>query len=40
MKYRNKLFTFIDYEGVPWNNNNAEHAIRQFIYYREGLLAD
>ena len=36
MKYRNKLFTFIDYEGVPWNNNNAEHAIRQFIYYREG----
>jgi hypothetical protein len=20
---------------VPWNNNNAENAIRQFAYYRE-----
>jgi len=34
VKYRNrlernrtKLFTFLDYDGVPWNNNNAEHAI-------------
>ena len=27
-KYRDKLFTFIDYDGVPWNNNNAEHAIK------------
>ena len=35
MKYRNKLFTFIDYDGVPWNNNNAENAIRRFTYYRE-----
>jgi hypothetical protein len=27
---RNKdnLFTFLDYDGVPWNNNNAEHAVR------------
>ena len=23
------------YDGVPWNNNNAEHAIKQFAYYRE-----
>jgi hypothetical protein len=36
MKYRNKLFTFIDHDGVPWNNNNAENAIRQFVFYREG----
>ena len=25
-KNRNKLFTFLNYDGVPWNNNNAEHA--------------
>jgi hypothetical protein len=35
LKNRNKLFTFINYDGVPWNNNNAEHAIKQFAYYRE-----
>ena len=23
-----KLFTFLDYDNVPWNNNNAEHAIK------------
>jgi len=34
---RNKgsLFTFLDYDGVPWNNNNAEHAIKRFAHYRE-----
>src|SRR3954451_24558720 len=21
-KYRDRLFTFLDYDGVPWNNNN------------------
>jgi hypothetical protein len=35
VKYQEKLFTFIRYDGVPWNNNNAENAIRQFAYYRE-----
>jgi hypothetical protein len=34
-KYRDKLFTFIDRDGVPWNNNNAENAIKRFAYYRE-----
>jgi predicted RecB family nuclease len=29
-----KLFTFLDYDGVPWNNNNAEHAIKGFAKYR------
>ena len=29
-----KLFTFLDYDGVPWNNNNAEHAINWFAKYR------
>ena len=27
-KYHGKLFTFIDYDGIPWNNNNAEHTIK------------
>ena len=43
LKNRDKLFTFIKYDGVPWNNNNAEHAIKQFAYYREhttGMLEE
>jgi predicted RecB family nuclease len=36
LKNRDKLFTFIQYDGVPWNNNNAENAIKHFAYYREG----
>src|SRR5262249_14736692 len=34
-KYRGKLFAFLDHDGVPWNNNNAEHAIKCFAKYRE-----
>jgi uncharacterized protein YprB with RNaseH-like and TPR domain len=34
LKNRDRLFTFLDHDGVPWNNNNAEHAIKQFAYYR------
>ena len=30
----NKLFTFLDYDNVPWNNNNAEHAIKPFAKLR------
>ena len=33
-KYQAKLFTFLDHDGVPWNNNNAEHAIHCFARYR------
>lgn len=29
-----KIFTFLDHDGVPWNNNNAEHAIKRFAKYR------
>jgi predicted RecB family nuclease len=36
LKSRDKLFTFLRYDSVPWNNNNAENAIKQFAYYREG----
>jgi hypothetical protein len=27
-KYGERLFTFLDYGGVPWNNNNAENALK------------
>jgi hypothetical protein len=39
MKYRHKLFTFLNHDGIPWNNNNAEFAIKQFAYYRERVGA-
>ena len=34
---RNTLFTFLDYDGVPWNNNNAEHAIKAFARLRRTI---
>jgi hypothetical protein len=33
-KAREKLFTFLDRDGVSWNNNNAEHAIKAFVRLR------
>jgi len=36
-KNRNALFTFLRYDGVPWNNNNAEHAIKAFARLRDVL---
>jgi hypothetical protein len=33
-KNREKLFTFLDYDGVPWNNSNAEYAVRFFAKHR------
>jgi transposase len=33
-KNRNTMFTFLDLDGVPWNNNNAEHAIKAFATLR------
>jgi predicted RecB family nuclease len=42
-KYQDKLFTFMKYDGVPWNNNNAENAIKQFVYFREhtdGIMSE
>jgi predicted RecB family nuclease len=29
-----KLFTFLDHDNVPWNNNPAEHAVKAFAAYR------
>jgi predicted RecB family nuclease len=34
-KNRDKLFTFLEYDGVPWNNNNAEHAMKAFARLRD-----
>ena len=33
-RYRDRLLTFLDYDDVPWNNNNAEHAVRAFTRLR------
>lgn len=27
-RYGDRLFTFLDYDGVPWNNNTAENALK------------
>jgi hypothetical protein len=39
LKYQDKLVIFLDYDGIPWNNNNAENAIKQFAYFRENRTA-
>jgi hypothetical protein len=36
-KNRDRLFTFLRHDGVPWNNNNAEHAIKAFAELRGGI---
>ena len=33
-KNRDTLFTFLKYDSVPWNNNNAEHAVKAFAMLR------
>jgi predicted RecB family nuclease len=39
VKNREKLFTFLDCDGVPWNNNNAEHAVRAFTRLRNTMAS-
>jgi hypothetical protein len=36
-KNSDTLFTFLDQDGVPWNNNNAEHAIKAFARLRRTI---
>ena len=36
-KNQDTLFTFLKYDGVPWNNNNAEHAIKAFAMLRHAI---
>jgi len=35
IRCQDKLFTFLDHDGIPWNNNNAENAVKAFATYRE-----
>jgi hypothetical protein len=28
------MFIFLDFDNVPWNNNNAEHAVKAFVSLR------
>ena len=39
-KAREKLFTFLDHDGVSWNNNNAEHAIKAFARLRHVIKSN
>jgi hypothetical protein len=34
-KYQDQLFTFLERDGVSWNNTNAEHFIKPFARYRQ-----
>jgi Transposase IS66 family/RNase_H superfamily len=34
-RHRERLFEFLSHDGIPWNNNNVENAIKPFAKYRE-----
>ena len=34
-RYRESLFRFLDEDGIPWNNNTGERAIRQLAVQRK-----
>jgi transposase-like protein len=36
-RYQNSLFTFLNHDGVPWNNAPAEQAFRHFASYRRNV---
>ena len=31
---KDRLFTFLAHDDIPWNNNNAENAVKPFAWYR------
>jgi hypothetical protein len=33
-RYGDRLFTFLQHNEVPWNNAHAEHAVREFAFFR------
>jgi hypothetical protein len=35
LRYRQSMFTFTEYDGIPWNNNMAERAIRHLAIQRK-----
>src|SRR5262249_45051676 len=40
---RGKLFPFLEHDGVTWNNNPAEHAVKAFARFRrtaDGLMGE
>jgi Transposase IS66 family len=37
LKNRDRLFTFLHHDGISWNNNLAENAIRRIGYLREDV---
>jgi predicted RecB family nuclease len=34
-RYRGSLFTFLEHDGIPWNNNMAERSIRHLAVQRK-----
>jgi hypothetical protein len=36
-KHWDECWTFLHHDGVPWNNNNAEAAIKAFALHRRGV---
>jgi hypothetical protein len=42
-KYGDRLFTFLSHDGVPWNNNLAENAVKLIAARRkliDGLMSE
>lgn len=37
IKYRAKIFLFLNYDNIPWNNNLAEHSIKPFAKWRKKI---
>jgi len=35
LRYRQSMFTFMEYDGIPWNNNMGERAIRHLAIQRK-----
>lgn len=35
VKYKSKLFLFLEKDNIPWNNNNAEYSIKPFAKWRK-----
>ena len=38
-----RMFTFLRHDNVPWNNNNAEHAVKYLAKYKrtsEGMFSE
>lgn len=36
-KHWEELWTFLNHDNVPWNNNNAEAAVKAFAQHRRGV---